>query len=78
MQRGVGRRLYAALEHAIGFGPAYTFLVLFLDRVSALDECRDCWNVGADTDVSAGRESTVRGLLVKSVLCDLEFGTKVG
>jgi hypothetical protein len=59
MQRGVGRRLYAALEHAIGFGPAYTFLVLFLDRVSALDECRDFWNAGADTDVSEWSELTV-------------------
>jgi hypothetical protein len=47
MQRGVGRGLYAALEHAIGFGSAYTFLVLFLNRVSALDECRDFWNAGA-------------------------------
>jgi hypothetical protein len=29
MQRDVGRGLYSALEHAIGFGSTYTVLVLF-------------------------------------------------
>jgi len=57
---GVGKGPCSAIEHAIGFGSAYTVLILFpIVSAPLLAACRDFWNVGADTDVSEGSESTV-------------------